>query len=120
MSNAKRGLDWTTPVQTGFEVCPKGTRMRDLLLLALRPAGFTVQEAIDKGLVRDTRAAFDIMLNAEILCGYDVRRVGNRRHTTCSYILVGKHRWSGNYHSFREADPTWLNVRNNPLKLRTQ
>lgn len=55
------------------------------------------------------------MAHAEFLCGYDIRREGRRNGRDperITYYLVGKHRWTGLYKSFRKCPDTIPNVRN--------
>lgn len=110
-----QGFDASLPIRTGYLTCPKGSKMRALLLLALRPQGVQVSEAIRLGIINTANAALVIMGQAEFHCGYDVRHIGRRKSKNpeaITYHLVGKHRWSGEYHSFRPAGDTWPNVRN--------
>ena len=88
--------------------------------MALRPEGIRVSEAIKLGLVKDTLAAMHMMARAEYLCGYDIRRAGRRKTTNTNavtYYLVGRHRWTGGYRSFRVVDESLPSVRNDKSKL---
>jgi hypothetical protein len=83
----------------------KGTVLRNLALMALRPQGVTKPEFME-----NSRHVFQTYIGVLIdQRGYDIksfpcppsRRAGGQR--TLIYKMVGKMRWSGTYRSFNNA-----------------
>lgn len=104
--------------------CPprKGTKARALLLMALRPQGFTaweVYETLGYNRGGSLGAAITGLIDQK---GYDIRGFhlrrdqyteerfgpkvapGRKTRDPLVYRLVGKHRWNGSYRSFVKLD----------------
>lgn len=101
-----KGLDYLVPPRTGFFSPYKGTRAREIILLALAPRGLSASAAIQKRLIPSQQALLTFMQRLEYDCGFDIRLEGSKKSkdpTTQIYRIVGRHRWNGQYRRFRPS-----------------
>lgn len=102
------------PTRNGFSSPAKGTRARQIILLALRPQGLSVAEAIQRKLIHDPNQLLTLLMRLECDSGFDIRRFGHRRTkdmTALIYRVVGRHRWNGTYRPFMSVSSECPNVR---------
>lgn len=101
--------------RTGFSTPAKGTKIRKLVLMLLRPTGVTHAE-VAAALEWAHRGSFNAQLELlETLGGWDIRRFsipnpnhidgsgrgkGSTNRMILAYRIVGRHRWKSGYRSF--------------------
>lgn len=83
----------------------KGTKVRALINLLLKPQGMTTFEAVQAGLVKESTSISGVLARLEYECGFDIRVVGAsprvlKGRRAYIYRIVGRHRWNGQYRSF--------------------